>query len=311
VHVAIVGAGALGRVYGVLLSQRAACDVTFVVRPGVTLGPVRIERVDADRAKDTWDAPRAAVGVPADADVVIVTVRAEQLDAKLDALLEGAGAPIVVLTPMLPGDFDRLKQRYGSRIRAGMAGAVAYLNASGICRYWLPALAATLIDDERPKGDSEVFSALVRSFEACGMKARLELGVHEQNPATTVTIAPFAMGLDAAGSVEALLGDDALLRLTLKGVEEGMALAARIGKSAGWLSSLLPYVGKRMLKIGAALVRSRWPETFSYVELHFGRKLHAQNVSMGRAVVELARAKGTPHEATLALLTRLESEGAC
>jgi hypothetical protein len=68
----------------------------------------------------------------------------------------------------------------------------------------------------------------------------------------------------------------------------------------------MPFVGKRMLRVGAKLGKSRSPEAFAYVELHFGRKLHAQNVAMARAMVDLAKTKGTPFVATSALLARLE-----
>jgi ketopantoate reductase len=308
-HVAIVGAGALGRVYGVHLAKRTACNVTFVVRPGVMLGPIRLERVDDDGALLTLEEPRTALVVPPDVDVICVTVRAEQLGS-LDSLLEACQAPIVVITPMMPQDFARMSARYGPRLRAGMAGAVAYVNERGTSRYWLPRLGTTLIDDVASP-EPGVMLALVDTLVEAGLRARLERGVHELNPATTVAIAPVSLGLDAAGSIEALLHDETLLPLTLRAIEEGVALSARIGKSAGWLRSLTPYLGKRMLRVGAALVKSQWPETFAYVELHFGRKLHAQNISMARAIVELAETKGTPNEATRALLARIEKGGAC
>jgi ketopantoate reductase len=311
---AIVGAGALGRVYAARLSQRSSASVTLVVRQGrVALEPVRIERVDGDRAVDTWSTPVTSATIPPDADTVIVTVRGDQLDASLDVLLDATSAPVVVLTPMMPDDFARLSARHEDRMRAGMAGAVAYVNEKGVCRYWLPRMAATLVDQTSPASapESPALVELVRALEAAGMSARLERGVHELNPATTVSITPAAMGLDAAGSIDALLDDAELLRLTLAAIGEGIELGKRIGKAAGWLTLLMPFVGKRMLKVGVSLARRSSPEAMTYVELHFGRKLHAQNVAMARAIVELARTKGTPHEATGALLARLENRRAC
>jgi ketopantoate reductase len=308
VHVSIIGAGALARVYGVRLARRTSCAVTFVVRPGRTLGRLRIERVDGDQASETLD-PQVADAVPTETNGILVTVRQDQLDASLDTLLAASPAPLVVLTPMMPGDFSRLTKTHGARVHAAMAGAAAYLSDSGACRYWLPRLAPTLIDageDARePSGATRTLSDFAASLTEAGLVARLEQGVERLNVATTVTIAPLAMGIDAAGSIDSLLKDDALLRLTLSAVKEAVILSERIGKSAGWLRSLLPYAGKRMLRIGVSLVRSRWPETLHYAELHFGRKLHSQNVAMGRAIVELAKAHRTPSEALVALLSRL------
>jgi hypothetical protein len=62
-----------------------------------------------------------------------------------------------------------------------------------------------------------------------------------------------------------------------------------------------------VLKVGVGLVRSRLPEAMVYVEEHFGRKLHAQNVLMARRIVALANRQGTPRTALEQLLERLEA----
>ena len=89
-HVAIIGMGALGRVYGVRLALRAACSVTFVVRTGHAAVPLSLTRIDGDHASEALSSPTLDTRVPADADVVLVCVRAEQLDASLDAVLAGS-----------------------------------------------------------------------------------------------------------------------------------------------------------------------------------------------------------------------------
>jgi ribosomal protein L31E len=58
-----------------------------------------------------------------------------------------------------------------------------------------------------------------------------------------------------------------------------------------------------------ALARARAPEAVAYVEQHFGRKLHAQNVAMGTRIVELAKQKGTRRSAIEHLLERLKGKG--
>jgi len=81
--VAILGAGALGRVYGVRLAQ--AHDVTFVMKKTHEQEPFQIERVDSEESH-TLEEPVCAHAVPAEANIVLVCVRAEQLDEALTDL---------------------------------------------------------------------------------------------------------------------------------------------------------------------------------------------------------------------------------
>jgi ketopantoate reductase len=301
-HIAIVGAGALGRTYGVRLSGVA--DVTFVVRPSQqSPAPIRIVRIDGDQREDTVDRPTLATSVPPEADVVVVCVRAEQIGVGLEGQLSGRDVPIVIMTPLMPDGYARLLSSLGPRVLAGMPGVVAYAIQSGVTRYWLPRVAPTLIDEPRPPVES--VSELVRLLISCGLPARLELGVHEANPATTVAFVPMAMGLDAAGSIDALLSDRPLLDVTLAAVREGLELSKRIGKSAGWVTLLTSFVGPLTLRIGVSLGRRRSPEAIQYVEEHFGRKLHAQNVAMADAMIRLARERGTASDALTKLFDRL------
>jgi hypothetical protein len=307
-HVAIIGLGALGRVYGTRLTALAGVPVTFVVRPSRLASPpasIKITRIDGG-TKHQLEAPMLDVAVPAHTDVVLASVRVEQLDAAFDALLTAAPEiPVVMLTPMLPHDLARLTKTHGSRLRAAMPGVVAYLDAAGECRYWLPKVAPTLIDaaEPVPPAVNELASALATA----GFGGRLELGVHESNPATTLSIVPLAMGVDAAGSVDLLLANRGLLKLALDAVGEGLVLAAKIGRVPSWLDLLTRFVGPTALKLGMSLARSRAPEAIVYVDEHFGRKLHAQNVVMARAIVALAEEKGTPAKALRALLVHLEA----
>jgi 2-dehydropantoate 2-reductase len=306
-HVAIVGAGALGRVYGVRLAA-AGTDVTFVVRPSRASdrSAFRIVRVDGDGRQDDLAEPRLSASVPA-ADAILVCVRAEQVDAALEGTLGASGdAPVVMLTPLMPAALDALGRALGPRVVAAMPGVVAYVKTGTggeVTRYWLPRVAPTLIDETSPQ-DPRV-GALVDALASAQLPARLEPGVRETNPATTVAFIPLAMALDVAGGSDALLADKALLELALAATREGMALSRRIGKSAAWAGLLTRFVGPRTLRIGLALARSRSPEAVAYVEEHFGHKLHGQNVAMAEAMIKLAREKETPHDALDRLLGRL------
>src|SRR5262249_8814443 len=152
-----------------------------------------------------------ATEIPKDADVVLVCVRAEQMDARLLELARETEAPLVMLTPMMPADYERLRGELGARVVAAMPSAVAYVRQDDVVRYWLPRVAHTLIDETRPV--DEATRELVAMFERAGFRPKLELGVHESNPATTVTFVPLMMALDVGHGVERLLADDALVEL--------------------------------------------------------------------------------------------------
>jgi ketopantoate reductase len=305
-HVGIVGEGALGAVYGVRLA-RAGLEAAFVVRPGreSDTRPIAIERVDGDRRRDAIDAPVRVTDVPAYADVVLVCVRADQLSGALvDLLRKAPDVPVVILTPMMPDSFARMRAGLGDRVYAAMPSAIAHRQGN-VVRYWLPALGTTLVDEGRPTAPAVV--SLVAHLNAAGVRARIEKAVHETNPATTACFIPLAMALDAAGSVTALLGDPALLAIALKSAAEGRALGHRIGNPAAWASFVSRFASPMMLGFGVRLARARSPEIMTYIEEHFGRKLHEQNVAMARTLIELARDRQMPHGALDKLLERLET----
>src|SRR4051812_33874925 len=106
-HVTILGAGALGRVYGARLAA-SGTDVAFLVRSSriAEEAPFVIDERNGGRRRDVLDRPARVAEIPAHTDVVIVTVRFDQIvaDAGPDALaprLAATRAPIVVLTPLL------------------------------------------------------------------------------------------------------------------------------------------------------------------------------------------------------------------
>jgi 2-dehydropantoate 2-reductase len=291
-------------VYGARLEVYAGATVTYVVRT-IVEGPFVLERVDERDDAIRLDAPTRATAIPKDADVALVCVRAEQMDARLVGLARESEAPLVMLTPMMPADYERLRAELGARLVAAMPSAVAYVRHDDVVRYWLPRVAHTLLDEAPPACDAT--RELVAMLERAGFRPKFELGVHESNPATTVTFVPLMMALDVGHGVERLLADDALVELAIRAAGEGHELAQRIGKAAPWSSLLWKFVTKTTLRIGVGLAKQRSPEAVFYVEEHFGRKLHAQNVAMASAIVELAKAKGTPHAALEELADRLRT----
>jgi hypothetical protein len=303
-RVAIVGAGALGSVYGARLRRFAGCEVSVVARAPAPPSVVRLERVE-DGEVLSWEVPARVTTAPADADVILAFVRYEQLETLPDRVA-GSSAPVVVMTPMMLADHARLSAALPGRVVTGMPSVVSYLNDAGAIRYWLPQVATTYVE-ERPAATAGAEVDLVKRLTRAEIGAKLATDVLTRNVATTVSFIPLAMALDAAGSLEALLGDSTLLHLAFHAADEGRDLGRAVGKAEAWASTLLRFVGPLTLRVGIGLARSRAPEAVAYVEQHFGRKLHAQNVVMARRIVDLAVERGTPHEALQKLLERLEA----
>ncbi|MDB5213679.1 MAG: hypothetical protein JWO86_1606 [Myxococcaceae bacterium] len=306
-HVAVYGAGALGSVYGVRLAARTTASVTFVVRAARVSErtPIVIERVkDVRDRRETIAEPVRAAAVPGDADVILLAVGTEDLEA-IRPVLDASSAPILVLTPMLPGDYARMRAAFGARLLAAMPGVVAYAREDGIVRYWVPP-APTRIDEPRAGGHGEVVRALSGLLNEAGLDTHLELGVHEANPATTVCMIPIGMSVGLAGSMEALANDTLLLALTSRACREGVELSHRIGRAEAG-ARLGPFLATPLaMRAAVALVRRLSPEGLFYVDEHFGRKLRAQHRVMAHAMVDLAVAKSVAHAAIAELTTRLD-----
>lgn len=304
--VAVVGAGALGGVYGARLALRADVDVAFVVRPArvTSTAPIVIEKVHGDR-RETIAAPRRVAAAPEDTDAILLAVGTEDLDA-LVAPLSITNAPIVILTPMLPKDWSRVREAFGDRAFAAMPNVVAYARGDGIIRYWLPP-AATKIDEPRSGNpNAEAVHELAVALSRAGLRARFELGVHEKNPATTVCFIAIGMVISLAGSAEGLMEDERLLSLARRACREGVRLSYRIGEPEPW-ARLSPVISAPWaLRAWLGTLGRVSPEALFYAEEHFGRKLRAQHRLMIGEMIDLARANGLPHEAFDELAAGLE-----
>lgn len=303
--IAVVGAGALGAVYGVRLAMIGAHDIAFVVREARAKkgGPLSLERIDGNEETHTLDSPRYETAIPSDADVTIVTVRQDQLNDDLVKLLAPSRAPVVILTPMFPDDFSRLVANVGPRIFPTMPSVVSY-DKNGAIRYWLPRSATTQIEsDQAPPA----LDTLAKALTASGMPAQKKKGVLSENVATMVSFMPIAFALDSAGGVDALLENDELLDLAIDCVKEARELAKKIGQPATWAGLLLRFVGGFTLKTAVALAKRSSPEAVFYVEEHFGRKLHAQNLAMARWMTNAAKTNGVDDERLRVLCNKLEA----
>jgi ketopantoate reductase len=309
-HVAIVGAGSLGSVYGVRLARHGAA-VTFVVRPASAADtrPLCIQRVGSPDHLELASPKRSAV-IPSDADVVVLAVRAESVDQRLEgSLLAVPEAPVLTLTPFMPSTLERMRALLGARVVVAMPGVVAYAADGGVVRYWLFRSAPTRIDD-RGAAVPAVRTLRERLVEA-GVPARFEPHVDTTNPATTMTFLPLVLALDAAGgTAAAAAADGALLALALDAVSECREVASAVGRVPAWVGVLAHWAGPRSIRLGIGLGRRTFPESVRFVEQHFGSKTHRQNVLLGRDVVALGRKRGLSMSALSRLADRCAARGA-
>jgi len=323
-HVTIVGAGALGRIYGVRLAA-AGEEVSFVVRAArlAETAPFVIERVNADKRRDVIDHPHRVAEIPKRTSAVLVAVRFDQLEGPgsvADALRGAPPAPVVMLTPLLPRPRAALEAAIGRRVTPGMPSASGYLDDRGVVRYWIPRVASTLLEDPGHDGAASghgrdaaaaraALDELARRLDKAGIGAHLARDVGALNNATTIAFFPLIAAVCAGEGVDGVLADKELLATVLDAARESEALAQKLGKVASWTHLLMRFVGPYTLKPGVALARTLAPEAVRFVDTHFGPKLRAQHLAMGDAILALGEERGQPMPALVRLMETLRARG--
>ncbi len=312
-HVIVLGAGALGRIYGARLAA-AGVAVSFLVRKSRLDESFSFvtEQVNGEKRRDVIERPKRIDTIPKDATLVLLTVRFDQIDHirrdpedELAHLLRtGPAVPIIVMSPMLQPQLEALKGVVGRRVVSAMPGVAGYVDDvddRGVVRYWATGIAPTLLDDEA-SGETHSLSrdaleVFARRLTNDGLPTRFERDVASLNAASTTAFFPLIAAIDAGHGVDGILADKALLETALLAAKECEALAKKIGKVASWAHLLMRFVGPYTIKPGISLARRVVPETVRFVERHFGRKLHAQNLAMGETIRETGREHGAdmPH----------------
>jgi 2-dehydropantoate 2-reductase len=302
--IAIVGAGALGCIYGAHLARAEPTRELVLIVRSLERAPkhVRAERVSPKGATLAMDAPALAMAVPDDADVVLIAVRVDQLDPAMLASI-GASGPadriVVALTPMIPEVHARVEAALGHTMVDAMPGVVAYApeeprDGTLHLRYWTPKTSPTTFED-RPDDPARAakIRALANSLAQAGVPAQVGHGVRATNQATTIAMFPLLLAIVAAGgSIAHLLEDGALLKLALSAAKETRAVAKTVGDLAPFASILLSFAGPFTIRAGMKIVRARAPEALTFLEKHFGGKLLGQNRVMYEAIARQAEARG-------------------
>jgi 2-dehydropantoate 2-reductase len=312
-HVIVLGAGALGRIYGARIAATGV-PVSFLVRKSRIDESFSfvIEQVNGEKRRDMIEQPKRIDAIPSDATLVLLTVRFDQIDhirrdpndELAHLLLAGPAVPIIVMSPMLHPQLEALKNVVGRRVVCAMPGVAGYVDDvddRGVVRYWATGIAPTLFDDEA-SGETHSLSrdaleVLARRLTNDGLPTRFERDVASLNAASTTAFFPLIAAIDAGHGVDGVLGDKELLETALSASKECDALAKTIGKVAPWAQLLTRFVGPYTIKPGVSLARRVVPETARFVERHFGQKLHAQHLAMGETIRDIGREQGAdmPH----------------
>ncbi|HVK63409.1 MAG TPA: 2-dehydropantoate 2-reductase N-terminal domain-containing protein [Polyangium sp.] len=307
-HVIVFGAGALGRIYGVRLAA-AGVQVSFVVRPSRLAETYSfvVEQVNGEKRRDVIEQPRRIEHIPADATLILLAVRFDQLDhlcqnqddALAEALRTGPAVPLVVLTPVLPPQLAALEKAIGRRAVSAMPGVAGYVDDvddRGVVRYWSTGIASTLLDDDASgpahSMSRDALEVLARRLTNGGLPTRFERDVASLDAASTVSFFPLIASIDAGRGIDGVLQDKDLFDTAVAAAKECEGLAKKLGKVAPWAHVLTRFVGPYTIKPGVALARRLAPETVRFVERHFGPKLHAQHLAMGDSIRELGREQG-------------------
>jgi 2-dehydropantoate 2-reductase len=315
-RIAIVGAGALGRAYGVRLAL-AREDVRFVVRPSraADTEPFVIEQVNGDKERNVLDHPNLVTAIPMDSELVVLAVHLDQIVEKeapagstsVPALLAAApNVPIVSLTPLFPKQIQALEAASKKTVYPGMPGVTGYIDERGVLRYWVPGLAMTFVDVRAAKTSAE---EMARKLTKIGIPTQLEKDVGALNASTTIAFFPFTAALGIAGSVDAVLADKDLVQAVIESVKDCEALATKVGRVASWAKILSRFIGPYTLKPGVALARRISPESVRFVEAHFGPKLALQHRAVGAAILEMGSVLGVPMTELQKLLARMPARG--
>lgn len=316
-NILLVGAGAVGQVYGRHL-QLGGANVSFLVKPkyaddvkkGFTLyqlnsdrrreKPMRFEGFGvltdiAEVAAKSWDA-------------VMLCVSSTALRAmNLGELAKAAGnASIVMLQPGMEDHAYVTSLSSPERVVAGMISLVSYhtplpgetVKEPGTA-YWFPPLAPSPFSGP----DASRVRAIVDTLKRGGQPAAVQKDVPSSVVAPSAILMCFIAGLEEAGWSLNTLADGKRLSVVMQAAKESLSVAnASIGKRAPPIGPLLqPGLAKIALKIAPGVVPF---DLETYLRVHF-TKVGDQTRFMLAQYAEHGKQKGLPVSSLESLLKQL------
>jgi ketopantoate reductase len=261
-----------------------------------------VEPLNGRRAALTLPQPQRVVRIPEDASLLLLAVRREQMDERLQGLLQDAPTvPLIALTPLLPESETRLAGLIQGPCLVALPTVAARTDGERT-QFFIPPFAKTLIESEL--GQPEIVQQLVDTLNRAKLPCAWSRGVRRRNPATTIAFYPLTLGLSLAGSMDRFTRDGEVYPLTRKAVREALALAARIGPVTPPLRLALRFANATLLRLAMRTARLLAPAVTELLEEHFAVKLVAQHRVLGEEILELARQHGTHMPALASLLER-------
>lgn len=318
-RILIVGAGAVGQVYGRHLALGGAEVAFFVREKYAAAARAGFDLYPLDRA-DARAAPVRLEGF------AVLTSAAEVASGRFDAVLlcvsstairEGswlaeiaAASGEATVAMLQPGIEDRAVVAAavpGPRLVRGMIGMVSYLAPlpgervprPGVA-YWLPPLSETPL-----AGPDDRVRPLVDALRRGGLRARAKSDVDASLAFGGAILDTHVAALECAGwSFRGLARDPELVPLAGRAAREMLAVAARrLGVRAPLLPRLLlrPLAVRLLLRLAPRLAPL---DLETYFRVHFSKVGDQTRLALGTAL-ELARRFDLPAEGIAELAARL------
>ncbi len=226
--------------------------------------------------------------VPEGTDVVLLAVRADNIDASVQALLASApGAPVVSLTPLFPEELDKARAWLGDRLVPALPSLASYVDGN-VVRYWLARVPPTLVDEEGAR-DPAVCD-LIRALRAAGIRTKPASQVASRNLALTVAFLPVVLLLHASGGrMDEAVRDRDRLVTTGRAVRASVQLARRLGPLPAASHVLARASTPSAIRSTVWSLERVQPELLRYLEAHFGHKTRQQNRILGRQLVAMGK----------------------
>ncbi len=317
-RILIVGAGAVGQVYGRHLRLGGA-EIGFLVRSqyaaqargGFDLYP--LNRRDPRRAPVRFEdfsvvtSPKEAAASRWDAVVLCVSSTALRAGPWLEELAPRIGdATLVALQPGLDDREFALRFVPESRVVTGLIGIVSYLAPlpgeivprPGVA-YWLPPLSETPFS-----GPADRARAMAEAFRRGGLSSRIRNNVTELMAFGAAALNLHIVALECAGWSLRGLRRGGRLRLANRAVREAVAIAARrlAVPEPLWIRLLWPMHARWAMILGERVAPL---DLETYLRVHF-TKVGDQTRLLLRTYIELASRYGLPSAALRRLSQFLE-----
>lgn len=229
-----------------------------------------------------------------EADFILVTLRAQQVDAAMEQL-KAARGDVVMLVNSAVG-YGPWREQLGARLVAGFPGAVCSLDDDGVLTWaFAPRLVQPTVVGEVDGGCSERVSKLAAALRGAGAPVQVRSDMERWIRTHAGWMCPFML---TASQGEAALRDPLTAQRWMQATREGLRVAARSGPLAP--------LGFRVLArvpVGLLVMLVRVVLRFSSVRLQIaaagangdgeGRLLAAGLLAAGEAPVltELLRSK--------------------